>query len=248
MPEITKNKYLVTATWDDAPHLSQEDKDALWDSVPAHERGARAKGIPSLGSGAIWPIAEERFVVEWFEIPEYWPKAYALDVGWKNTACLWGAWDSQSDTVYVYSEYKQGEAEPATHVEGIKSRGDWVPGVIDPAARGRGQKDGTNLMDEYSGMGLDLDIADNSVDTGLFKVEKRLRNGRLKVFSSCRSFLDEYRLYRRNEKGKIVKVNDHLCDCLRYLIMSGIQRAKIEIDATDTYEEERAIGNHTTGY
>ena len=61
--------------------------------------------------------------------------------------------------------------------------------------------------------------------------------------------MEEFRLYRRNEKGKIVKVNDHLCDCLRYLIMSGMSRAVHEIEATDNYERREQRGqNQTTGY
>jgi hypothetical protein len=37
-------------------------------------------------------------------------------------------------------------------------------------------------------------------------------SGRQKVFSSCQRFLEEYRLYRRDAKGKIVKTRDHLMD------------------------------------
>ena len=249
MPEITRNKYLVTATWDDVPHLSKEEKEALWESIPPFQRDARARGIPSLGSGAVWPVIEERIKCEPFEIPEYWVKAYALDVGWNNTAALWGAWDRASDCVYIWSEYKQGESEPATHVEAIKSRGSWIPGVIDPASRGRAQRDGVVLLDDYVGMGLDLDIADNSVETGVHKVYRRLVSGRLKIFSTCLGFFEEYRLYSRDEKGKIKKVNDHLCDCLRYLIMSGMARAVHEIEALDNFEQYTQRGqNATTGY
>lgn len=249
MPEVTKTKYRVEATWNDAPHLSKEEKEELWASIPVFQRDARAKGIPSLGAGAIYPISEERIKCEPIEIPEYWPRAFALDVGWNNTACLWGAWDRDSDTVYIWSEYKQGQAEPATHVDAIKSRGLWIPGVIDPASRGRSQKDGIALLDEYTNMGLDLDLADNAVEAGIHSVYRRMVSGRLKIFETCLQVFDEFRLYRRDEKGKVVKDNDHLMDCLRYLIMSGMGRAVTEIQAFD-YEEEtmRAVGNSTTGY
>lgn len=243
MPEISATKYLVTASWDDVPHLSEEEKAQLYESIPVHQRDARSKGIPQLGIGAVWPISEDRIKCEGFRIPEYWPVSYALDVGWNNTACLWGAWDRSSDTVYIWSEYKQGQAEPATHVDAIKSRGDWIPGVIDPASRGRSQKDGTALLDEYTSMGLDLDIADNSVETGVHTVFRRMVSDRLKIFDTCRLFWDEFRLYRRGENGKIVKENDHLCDCLRYLIMSGMNRAVDKVLALDRKEQR----NHGTG-
>jgi len=250
MPEITPTKYLVTATWDDAPHLSQQEKEELWDSIPPHQRDARAKGIPQLGSGAIYPVEEERIKCDPFNIPAFWPVAYALDVGWKATACLWGAWDRQSDIVYLWSEYKQGLAEPATHVDAIKSRGSWIPGVIDPASRGRAQADGIKLIDEYVSMGLDLDTADNAVESGLHDVYRRMVSGRLKIFSTLVSLWDELRIYRRDENGKIVKVNDHLMDCMRYLILSGMARAVDKDLALDNIHKKRDShsGNRTTGY
>ena len=251
MPEITPTKYLVTATWDDAPHLSVEDKEELWDSIPPHQRDARAKGIPQLGSGAIYPVEEDRIKCEPFLVPDFWPCAYALDVGWKATAVIWGALDRQSDIVYLWSEYKQGLAEPATHVDAIKSRGSWIPGVCDPAAMGAGQRDGIALMDDYSGMGLDLDTADNSVEAGLHAVYRRMVSGRLKVFSTLVGWFDEFRIYRRDENGKIVKDNDHLMDTTRYLIMSGMFRAVDKDQALDRIKVKNRDNNgrnKTTGY
>ena len=242
MPQITDSKYLVTATWEDAPHLSDDVKKELWDSIPPFQRDARAKGIPMLGSGAVFPIKEERITVDDFEIPEYWPTAYALDVGWNCTAALWGSWDRQSDTVYLWSCYKQGHAEPATHVDAIRSRGEWIPGVIDPAARGRSQKDGNRLLDDYVRMGLHLTLADNAVESGVHHVYRRMASGRLKVFKSLHQWFEEFRLYRRDEKGKIVKDNDHLMDDTRYLIVSGmaiaIDRMLAESEEHEDWREE----------
>ena len=251
MPATSKTKYVVMASWDDAPHLTQEQKEELWESILPHQRDARSKGIPQLGSGAIYPVLEERITVDDFEIPNFWPRAYALDVGWNFTAAIWGAWDRQSDIVYLYSCYKQGNAEPPVHVDAIQSRGTWIPGVIDPAARGRSQRDGTRLLDDYISMGLNLDLSDNSVEAGIHAIFRRLVSGRLKIFSSLLPWFDEYRLYRRDEKGKIVKDHDHLMDCTRYLILSGMQIAVDEIAATDDYvreyRDQRGKNPHT-GY
>lgn len=219
------SRALVMATWDDVPHLTAEQKQELWDSIPPYQRGARSKGIPQLGSGAIYPVPESEIVVNDFEIPEYWPVAYALDVGWNRTACLWGAWDRQSDTIYLWSEYYKGQAEPAIHASAIKSRGNWIPGVIDPAARGRGQKDGEQLLQLYIDLGLDLSIAQNAVEAGLYAVWERLSTGRLKVFKSLQSWFSEFRIYRRDDKGKVIKENDHLMDGTRYFVMSALNIA-----------------------
>ena len=223
---IETSKLVVMATWDDAPHLSSKDKEELWASIPPFQRDARSKGIPQLGSGAIYPVPESDFVVKDFPIPAHWPRAYGMDVGWNRTAVPWGAVDRESDTLYVVSEHYRGQAEPSLHAEAIKARGSWIPGVIDPAARGRGQDDGHRLMQDYIDLGLDLDVAFNGVESGIYQVWMRLSTGRLKVFSSCQNWLTEFRLYRRDEKGQIVKANDHLMDATRYLVMSGLERAR----------------------
>ena len=43
--------------------------------------------------------------------------------------------------------------------------------------------------------------------------------------NSLQNWLSEFRIYRRDEKGRIVKQSDHLMDATRYLILSGLQVA-----------------------
>lgn len=219
-------KGVVTATWDDVPHLTKQTKEKLWGSIPPYQRDARSKGIPQLGSGAIYPVQESDFLITDIEIPKHWPRAFALDVGWNRTAAIWGALDRDNDILYLTSEYYRGEAEPASHAAAIRAPGKWIPGVCDPAANGRNQKDGSQLIQIYKDLGLDLDHAINTVESGIFDVFERLTTGRLKVFRTCQNWLFEFRLYRRDEKGRIVKENDHLMDCTRYLCVSGLQRAR----------------------
>ena len=218
-------RFIVSATWDDAPHLSAAAKARLWASLPPHQREARSKGVPQLGAGAIYPVAEEDITVDDFAIPDHWPRAYGMDVGWNRTAAVWGAWDRENDIVYLYTGHYRGQAEPVIHAEAVRGRGEWIPGTMDPAARGRGQKDGEQLIQSYIDLGLDLCPAINAVETGLYAVWQRLSNGKLKVFRSMSNWFSEYRGYHRNEKGAIVKDKDHYMDATRYLIMSGLDIA-----------------------
>ena len=222
------SKHVVMATWDDAPHLTDSQKQELFDSIPPYQRDARSKGIPQLGSGAIYPVPESEIICKPIEIPEHWPRVYGMDVGWNRTAAVWAAIDNETSTVYLYSEHYRGQAEPSIHADAIKARGDWIPGVIDPAARGRGQRDGENLLQDYKDLGLDLTPALNAVESGLYSVWQRLSGGNLKVFSTLQNWLSEYRIYRRDEKGKVVKTSDHLMDATRYLIVSGLDEAKVK--------------------
>jgi len=223
---VTEDKALIMAGWDDVPHLTADQKARMLAETPPYLRDARSKGIPSLGSGAIYPIQESEFLVDDMPIPLHWPRCYALDVGWNRTAALWGAQDRDTGTVYLYAEYYRGEAEPPIHAAAIQGKGKWIPGVIDPAARGRGQKDGEQLLQIYRDLGLDISEANNEVEAGIYEVWTGLSTGKLKVFKSLQHWRTEYRMYRRDEKGKIVKANDHLMDDTRYLIRSGLAVAK----------------------
>lgn len=212
-----KRKFVVMATWDDAPHLDASAKTDLWNSIPPYQRDARSKGIPQLGAGAIYPVPESDFTVDPFAIPAFWPRGYGMDVGWNFTAAVWGAFDRENDILYLTHEYKRSQAEPTIHAAGIKAAGNWIPGFIDPASRGRSQKDGAQLFADYRDLGLTLQIADNGVEAGLYSVWDRLSTGRIKVFKTLSHWFMEFRLYRRDEKGRVVKENDHEMDATRYL-------------------------------
>ena len=235
--KASPSKFVNSITWEHAPHLTEEEKKQILSSTLPHLRDARSKGIPHLGSGVIYPIDHEVLKIEDFPIPVWYKRVYGLDYGWNFTAALWAALDPDNDVLYITDAYKRGHAEPPIHAAAILARGDWIPGVADPS-KGTSQRDGKALLTEYSELlgGL-LYPAKNAVEAGLFSVWNRMSTGRLKIFKrKAASLLDELTTYHRNEKGEIVKVDDHLCDDLRYICISGIERA-IEMPDEDDYED-----------
>lgn len=213
-----QGKFYITCSWDQVAHLDEATKAELWESIPPHERDARSKGIPTIGVGKIYPVSVEDMLVDPFDLPKHWPRGYALDVGWNKTAALWGAIDRDSDTLYLYSEHYQGMAEPAVHASAIKGRGDMM-GYIDPASMGGSQVDGDKLIQLYRAEGLQLSLADNKgKEAAIFEVFQRMTSGRLKIFKTLTNIQKELPLYHRDSNGGIVKKNDHLMDCLRYLV------------------------------
>lgn len=223
--DTKRYKAIIQAGWDDAPWLSEEKKAQMLDDTEPHLREARRSGKPSMGSGNVYPIAIESLLCEPFRIPDYYHRLYALDVGWNVTAALWGAIDPQTDTLYIYDEYYGKEAPPAVHAAAIRNRGTWIPGVIDPASRGRSQNDGTQLIRAYKDLGLTLYPANNEVDAGLQAGWQRMTTGNVKVFNTLPNWSKEFVLYRRDLRGRIVKENDHLMDTMRYLF-NNLRRAK----------------------
>jgi hypothetical protein len=121
-------RHVTSMTIDDAEHYTPEQRQAIIDSYPAHEREARVKGIPSMGSGRVFPVEEEQITCEPFKIPDHWPQINGLDFGWDHPfAAMNIAWDRDADVVYVCKEYAQRETTPVNHSAAIKPWGDWIP-------------------------------------------------------------------------------------------------------------------------
>jgi len=227
LKDATGKLSVTTAGWNDATHLTEEAKDEMRASLPPHEIEAREKGIPTVGVGKIYTFKQEEISCEPFELPSYYRLAYGLDFGWNNTAAVWGAYNPDTDTWYVYTEYKLGQLDPIAHTQNIiRIGGKGVRGVCDPAGGNSSQADGKKILEQFQHEGLFLQPADNSVSAGINEVYARFRTGRLKIFSTCNEIFSELNVYARDKKGKVIKRNDHLLDALRYLIMSGGEVAR----------------------
>ncbi len=248
-------KWACQLSWDQVPHLTEDDKKALLAEYPSSERDARTKGIPALGSGRIYPILEEDVVVRPFPIPDYWPRAFGLDFGWHNTAALWGAQDPHTKVIYLYAEYKKGKLAPHAHVFAIHSKGKWIKGICDPSGGGRNANDGRLLVDEYRSLGLDLTEGENAITAGIARNLNLFEAQQLKIFSNLEQTLGELRVYRydaTNPNQPARNQDDHLMDCLKYLTSQFEYVATSEVDEyRSQYQSSSADRNSRdplTGY
>ncbi len=208
--------------WDDVPHLTPAAKAKMLRETAPHMRNARRTGEPAQGKGRIYPIDLDEITVHPFRLPDNWPRAYGFDPSPGNTAALWGAIDPNEDTIYFYSEHFSTDLRTRTHSDVIKTRGNWIHGVSDPAVQAMiVGDDGKKLLDLYVQQGLILTLADNAVRTGIAKCYDLMTTGRLKVFSHLQTFRYEFLLYKTDDKGRIMKERDHLMDACRYFVMSG---------------------------
>ena len=216
-------KKLLFVGWQDSPHLSEESQSELRKSILPHEVEARTQGRPMLGSGAVYPISEADIVIPDFAIPEFWPRGAGMDVGWTGaTFCIFGAYDRDNDVVYLTGEYARSQAEPAVHVAAIKARGNY-PIFIDPASNASNQIDGRKLFAIYHASGLNVHMADNGREAGFYAVWLRLSTGRLKIFQSLKHWLDEFRVFARDEKGQIIQESKfHGMAATRYLLLNTL--------------------------
>jgi len=228
-PETTINgKYYIQATWDDNLHLSEDTKKQLRATLKPYELEAREKGIPSVGSGLVYQVQESEFLIEPIDIKPHWACVFGMYVGFfAPTAVVFLAHDKDNDTLYVYKEYSVSEKTAAQHAYSLKLMGcDWIRGVCDPAVNQGSQRDGERLIDDYAKAGLKLEKGRYAKEVAVDSVLERIRTGKFKVFNTCRKFMEEWRGYSRDDKGKIMKGRDHLMNALEFAMLDGLPMAR----------------------
>lgn len=241
------NQHLTVMTIQDVDHYTQEEKDQITAGYPVHERDARAKGIPMLGSGVVFPIAEETLVCDPLPIPDYWAQIIGCDFGWDHPqGWVRIAWDRDNDKVYITDVYRAKETTPAVASLALLNwtvgESKWCPPVAWPHDGYQHDKgSGLQLAEQYRDTGLNMMDTHATHSTGGFKTEPgiadmltRMQQQRFAVFSTCSAWFDEFRLYHRKD-GKIVKINDDLMSATRMAVMM-LREAEVPPTRYDDYQ------------
>lgn len=233
--------YLKGATWDDAPHLSQEDKDRLAASYRDHERDARTKGVPMMGEGAIFPISDEKIKCEPFEIPKHFARLKGCDFGYEHAgAGSEIAWDRGQDIIYVVDCYKERRQLAPYHAAWFNKSNRWIPvswphdgmntakGSIGEKVKEAYVNHGVNMLPKSArypkATGQDKEKGGSQDQWPIIdEMRERMMTGRLKVFSHLAPWFEEKRSYhiRMSNAGKveIVARNDDILKSTMYAIM-----------------------------
>lgn len=220
------SRHVTRMTIDDAEHFTPEQRAEIIASYPAHERKARTRGIPVLGSGRVFPIDEDAIKVKAFELPDHWPQIGGLDFGWDHpTAAVKLAWDRDSDCLYVVNSYGRREETPVIHAAALKPWGKELVWAWPHDGLQHDKGSGEELAAQYREQGLNMlpDRAtfaggDSGVEAGITEMLDRMRAGRWKVFEHLEDWFTEFRLYHRKD-GLIVKLNDDRMSASRYAMM-----------------------------
>jgi len=226
------SKLVTRATIDDTIGVlyTKEQADAIVAGYPAHEREARGKGIPQLGSGRVFPIDVDTIKCAPFKIPAHFFQINGLDFGWDHPfGAVRCAYDADNDIFYVCAEYRQREQTPIVHAAAIKPWGAWIPCAWPADGEGHEKGSGKPLAPQYREQGLNMleswatfeeggDTSKVSVEAGVMDMLVRMQTGRFKVFETCGAYCDEVSYYHRVE-GQIVKLVDDLISASRYALM-----------------------------
>ncbi len=223
----TADRGLVQMAIEDAGHYTPKERAQRIAGYPAHEREARAQGIPMLGEGRIFPISKSQIEEDAIEtIPPHWPQINGIDFGFVHPfAAVNIAWDRDNDCAHITKTYRQTDVLPPVHVSAIKPWGEWIRNAWPHDGTHTEKGSGEVFMRQYKKLGL-LMLPEHAthygggyyVEPGLIDMEQRMQSGRLKVASHLSMWFAEFLAYHRLN-GQIVKKNDDLMDATRAALM-----------------------------
>ncbi len=222
-----EDRHLTQMQIEDAEHYTAKERAQRVAGYAPHEREARAKGIPMLGSGRIFPVADSDLEEDPIGmVPAHWPELIAIDFGYDHPfAAVHGAWDRDADVVHILKTYRESEKTPPIHVAAIKPWGDWLRCAWPHDGTQTQKGEGVPLADLYRKAGLKM-LPEHAtfrsggyhVEPGITEMLTRMQTKRLRVARHLQDWFAEFHTYHRKD-GKIVKERDDLMDATRALLM-----------------------------
>ncbi len=209
--------------------LREDWVDSFESQIPDAFRSVRLLGDFGGFEGTVYPMFTRKlYVIEPLPPASIVNKSctMAIDFGFSNPfVCLWGYKDSDGGWT-IFDEYYQPQRRMAEHCTQIKARNQGRH-----IARTWADPEDAQARAELTSLGLSTLSASKSVRKGIEEVQRLMMvrpNGepRLKITSNCVNLIRELSSYRwepkseRRQPDQPLKVDDHTCDALRYLLFS----------------------------
>lgn len=212
----------IGATWDDAPHMDAEQRRLIESQYPAHQRDARTKGVPMLGTGRIFTVGDSDIMIDPIHIPDHWARICGLDFGMAHpAAAAWIAWDRDTGIFYLYHCWRKENVKTIEHAQVVNAQGKWIPVAWPHDGEKRDPKSGKKFADIYRSE-HEVNMLTKSArykneeggSQAQWPIIEELRilmeAGKFKVFRTCRDWLAEFSSYHVKDGNIVAKRDDTL--------------------------------------
>jgi phage terminase large subunit-like protein len=225
--EPSPTRIVIGMTIEDAEHISESQRAKIISGYLPHEKEARERGVPVLGSGRVFTSSEESISEAPLSyIPLHWTKLWGIDPGIGHPfGAVLMIWDRDNDVIHVHHTIRMVDALPLQHWYAMKQIGADVPIAWPKDAGDREKSTGEPLAAQYRKHGARM-LAEHahwpdggvSTEAGILEMDERMKTGRFKVSAQLADWFEEYRYYHRKD-GQIVKLKDDLMSATRIAAM-----------------------------
>lgn len=241
-----ENLYIFHAGWDDAPHLTEGVKKELLSGIPDWEVPMRTQGIPSKGSGAIFPIDDSDIEIEEIVPKPHWRVLAAVDFGKSRdpSVIMFITKDEESGRYICYKEVYLDQDRSVENIAKhlLEQEAVNIPVIVphdgNSVVEGLGNATRATIMRELGcnviqGTFSNPAFIQNSItnvhkknmgkEGGLHWMAYNFKTGLIKVARSCSNFYRQKRGYFWVETRGSTKPkdgDDDTIDALRYGLLS----------------------------
>ena len=233
-------------------HIPLAERQRIIAGYPEHEREARTRGEPMLGSGRIYKTSETSVIedADPLSFPLYWRWGAGMDLGMDHPwAYVLMAHDVDTDVIHLVAELRMSDAASPAHVQAIRTlekrmfnRHMDFPTAWPTDAGTRERNNALPFKNSYVDHGLRMmpepashqnvtGQAAYSLEAGVAEIDQRERAGKWKIARGMLCYLEERRLYHRKD-GEIVRLRDDTLAAARYGYM--MRRYFRPLDECDT--------------
>ena len=247
------NIFQVRGGLEQALHIPKERHQEIIEQTAPSQRLARIQGLEMMGQGACFstPVANITHNIQNNEMNPNWEVGWGIDFHHGGIAGIFvaafGFHDPMTDTLYISDVLRLVGGTPDTHLAAISSHPCADAPALYPHDGGRVANLQTQetLAELYRyhpdrrPYGLRMPSTHvtfagggYSLPAGVLEMERRFQSGKLRIARWLLPLVrDEYEAYHYNERGDIVREDDHVLDAIRVLMM-GIRfmRPQNELD------------------
>lgn len=203
---------------EDNPSLSQRIIDRYKSMYTGVFYNRYILGEWCVAEGLVYDFGEDNITDE---IPEHGEYYMSIDYGTQNPFSC-GLWCVVGDSATRIAEYyycgrneqtQKTDEEYCDEVERLAKGYKIKRVVVDPSA--------ASFIVSLRKRGFYVTKANNDVLDGIRRVSGYLKSGKLKIHRSCGHTIEEFGLYRWDDKSgedKVIKENDHCADDVRYFV------------------------------
>ena len=201
--------YLKMNPFDNIDNLPENYIDTHLKTLSDRQRRRFLNGEFVKAEGTIYEEFTEEHIIKYEDLPEMERYSVGVDFGIHMAGVLIG-WCGES--IYIVEDH--GATNKTSYAFNNEINSKWgghnFIAWCDPAG-------GERIQEITNG-----DKANNSVEPGIDAINNKIHNKQFYIVDTCINVLSEIWDYRRDDKERVYKMNDHFMDAMRYGIFSEI--------------------------
>lgn len=180
--------------------------------------------IQTQKAGTVFPTSETDIRVERPEISDKWARLVGIYSDYKTFAAVWIVRQPDTGVHFAYAEHLSQTVDPVEHAKALRAKGSWVPGIMVSSENQAIRREVYAVGQKLSANGFSSVELTKVAEPEILQLRDALQAKKLQVSDSCKQFFDQYRMFRRDDNGKLPSENHGL---IMALAAAWRERAKV---------------------